>query len=381
MPQSSKEKKPTELNPRTTSYEFLGPIGALAMVTVLPLLVLFLATCCDATGYPSRDLFVDWKGYLQYKFSVEQLVSLFDKQVFMIYCGYVAALALFYIILPGDNVPGTVLRDGTRLKYKLNGSFGSNKLLALGGNTGNPIYDFMIGRELNPRIGSFDIKFFTELRPGLIGWLVINYCLAAKQYLDLGYITNTMILVQFFQTWYVIDSLWNEEAVLTTMDITTDGFGFMLAFGLYTWVPFTYTLQARYLVDFPRTVSWFEFGAILTLNFLGYYIFRGANSQKNEFRAYPNSPSSKKLKYIETKTGSRLIISGWWGMSRHINYLGDWLMALSWSLPCGFGSVIPYFYPIYFAILLLHRERRDDHKCRTKYGADWEKYCKINHSR
>lgn len=121
MPQSSKEKKPTELNPRTTSYEFLGPIGALGMVTILPLLVLFLATCCDATGYPSRDLFVDWKGYLQYKFSVEQLVSLFNKQVFMIYCGYVAALALFYIILPGDNVPGTVLRDGTRLKYKLNG--------------------------------------------------------------------------------------------------------------------------------------------------------------------------------------------------------------------------------------------------------------------
>lgn len=62
-------------------------------------------------------------------------------------------------------------------------------------------------------------------------------------------------------------------------------------------------------------------------------------------------------------------------MSRHINYLGDWLMALAWSLPCGFGSIIPYFYPIYFAILLIHRERRDDHKCRTKYGVDWEKYC------
>lgn len=82
------------------------------------------------------------------------------------------------------------------------------------------------------------------------------------------------------------------------------------------------------------------------------------------------------MKYIKTETGSKLIISGWWGMSRHINYLGDWLMALSWSLPCGFGSIIPYFYPVYFAILLLHRERRDDHKCRTKYGKDWEKYCK-----
>jgi hypothetical protein len=79
----------------------------------------------------------------------------------------------------------------------------------------------MIGRELNPRVGDFDIKFFTELRPGLIGWLVLNYCLAAKQYNDLGYLTNTMVLVQFFESWYVIDSLWNEEAVLTTMDITT----------------------------------------------------------------------------------------------------------------------------------------------------------------
>ncbi|KAG0746996.1 hypothetical protein G6F57_000432 [Rhizopus arrhizus] len=432
---TAKEKPTQELNPKTQHYEFLGPIGAFGMTFALPILVLFFASCCDSTGYPSQHLFADWKGYLQSKLTLDYLVSVFSLQDLLIYCGFVGMLALFYFILPGDNIPGTLLRDGTRLKYKMNGfssfhttlfvalyflkstglkpleyvydhyiglafasiifsyiisffvyfnSFGRNKLLALGGNSGNWLYDFMIGRELNPRIGSFDIKFFTELRPGLIGWLVINYCLAAKQYMDLGYITNSMILVQFFQSWYVIDSLWNEEAVLTTMDITTDGFGFMLAFGLYTWVPFTYTLQARYLVDFPRTISWFEFTAILFLNFLGYYIFRGANSQKNEFRANPNSPSSqskynkskKKLKYIKTETGSKLIISGWWGMSRHINYLGDWLMALSWSLPCGFGSIIPYFYPVYFAILLLHRERRDDHKCRTKYGKDWEKYCK-----
>lgn len=36
---------------------------------------------------------------------------------------------------------------------------------------GNPIYDFILGRELNPRIGSFDFKYFCELRPGLIGWV------------------------------------------------------------------------------------------------------------------------------------------------------------------------------------------------------------------
>lgn len=32
--------------------------------------------------------------------------------------------------------------------------------------TGYRIYDFFIGRELNPRIGSFDLKEFCELYPG-----------------------------------------------------------------------------------------------------------------------------------------------------------------------------------------------------------------------
>ena len=51
-----------------------------------------------------------------------------------------------------------------------------NKILAKGGNTGYAVYDFFIGRELNPRLfgGTLDLKEFCELRPGLIGWLVIN---------------------------------------------------------------------------------------------------------------------------------------------------------------------------------------------------------------
>ena len=39
----------------------------------------------------------------------------------------------------------------------------------------------------------------------------------------------------------------SESAILTTMDITTDGFGFMLTFGDLTWVPFIYSLQVALL--------------------------------------------------------------------------------------------------------------------------------------
>lgn len=63
-----------------------------------------------------------------------------------------------------------------------------------------------------------------------------------------------------------------------------------------------------------------------------------------------------------------------WGLSRHANYLGDLTMALAWCLACGFGHLVPYFYFIYFAPLLVDRERRDDRHCAKKYGADWDRY-------
>ena len=46
-----------------------------------------------------------------------------------------------------------------------------------------------------------------------------------------------------------------QEAVLTTMDIKHDGFGFMLAFGDLAWVPFTYSLQAQFLLYHPQPLE------------------------------------------------------------------------------------------------------------------------------
>lgn len=110
------------------------------------------------------------------------------------------------------------------------------------------------------------------------------------------------------------------------------------------------------------------------------------------------------LTFITTSTGRKLITSGWWGAARHINYLGDWLMSWSFCLPTlasgyvvrrsiltgesvvsqgsanefqGWAIPVTYFYMLYFAILLIHRERRDDENCHKKYGKDWEEYRKL----
>ncbi|KAL3763627.1 hypothetical protein ACHAW5_001049 [Stephanodiscus triporus] len=252
-------------------------------------------------------------------------------------------------------------------------------LLAAGGNSGNRVYDFFMGRELNPRSlgGTFDWKEFCELRPGLIGWAVLNMAMLAKQRDRLGYVTGSMVLVNVFQGAYVWDALYQERAILTTMDITTDGFGYMLVFGDLAWVPFTYSLQARYLVDHDPLLSLPALAGIVAVNVAGYLIFRGANGQKDAFRRDPNSVEVSHLTYLRTKRGTKLLTSGWWGLARKINYTGDWIMGLSWCMLCGFDSVVPYFYAIYFAILLVHRSVRDDRLCREKYGDDWDRYKSI----
>jgi len=42
----------------------------------------------------------------------------------------------------------------------------------------------------------------------------------------------------------------------------------------------------------------------------------------------------------------------------------------------GTTHLLPYFYPIYFFILLVHRQIRDEAYCKQKYGAAWDSYCK-----
>lgn len=300
--------------------------------------------------------------------------------------------------------------------------------LAEGGQSGNMLYDWYIGRELNPRVsipllGEIDIKEWCELRPGMMGWILMDCTFVAHQYKAYGFVTDSILLITISQTLYILDSYWMESAILTTMDITTDGFGFMLAFGDLVWVPFIYSLQARYLAVYPLSLGLYGIAGVLAPVAIGYYIFRSANNEKNRFRNNPKDPRIAHLKYIETKSGSKLLISGWWGTARHINYFGDWIQAWAYCLPTGiagylvqhssvapasgqsladgtfvfkgpsvhtevvqgaargYGMIFTYFYLIYFAILLIHRERRDEQKCIRKYGDDWKRYTDIVKSR
>nr|XP_020020518.1 delta(14)-sterol reductase isoform X3 [Castor canadensis] len=331
--------------------EFGGPLGAAVLLLLLPATVFHLLLVVRSG--PARLL-----GPPPYLPGLEELWS---PRALLLLLAWIGLQAALYLLPARKVAEGQELKDKSRLRYPING---------------NPIYDFFLGRELNPRICSFDFKYFCELRPGLIGWVLINLALLVQEAEQRGSPSLAMWLVNGFQLLYVGDALWNEEAILTTMDITHDGFGFMLAFGDLAWVPFTYSLQAQFLLYHPQPLGLPMALVICFINAAGYYIFRRANNQKNTFRKNPSDPSVAGLETIPTATGRQLLVSGWWGMVRHPNYLGDLIMALAWSLPCGVSHLLPYFYILYFTMLLVHREARDEQQCLQKYGRAWHEYCR-----
>ena len=84
---------------------------------------------------------------------------------------------------------------------------------------GSALYNFFVGRELNPRIGSVDLKFVSS-RPGLIGWIMLNFIFVAKSFVENGGKPDpALLVVTGFQTYYVAEAFWCEVNVLSIFSV------------------------------------------------------------------------------------------------------------------------------------------------------------------
>lgn len=226
------------------------------------------------------------------------------------------------------------------------------------------------GRQLNPTWFGVDLKLFSY-RPSLIALALFNVSFAVVQYDTHGAFTLQMILYQAFTLLYVLNYFQFEYGMIYTWDIVSERFGWMLAWGDYVLVPFFYCLAGWWLVDTTDSFPALAGAALCLLFVTGFCLFRGANEQKHRFKQ--NAETSIWGRPAESLDG-RLLVSGFWGVGRHLNYSGEICVYFAFALTTAFSSWIPFALPVWLTALLWHRSRRDDRRCRTKYGDLWERY-------
>lgn len=350
-----------------------------------------------------------------------------------VYAGFIVALFLLSVVLPGRKVLGQPLPGGGRQTYVMNGMalfvathmflFVGGKLFGLsltpllrefwsllvaanlitvvwmawmyrrgmrnlvasaraGDQTSEedhettkrgPLARLWYGVELNPTLFGVDLKVFAY-QPSLIGLGVLNAAFAWAQVEQLGSITPQMLAYQCFWWAYLFTHYWQEDNVLSMWDVIAEKFGFMLLWGDLVLVPFFYCIAGWWLLANPTPMPLLAVLAIAALHGLGLWIFRESNAQKNRFKKDRNAIIWGKPAQT---LGGRLLISGWWGIGRKINYSGEIMVYTSFALTTGFGSLIPYVLPLWLCVLLPHRAWRDEQRCQAKYGELWAEYAKI----
>ena len=356
-----------------------------------------------------------------------------------IYSGFLVLQALFAAFLPGVKIKGLPIpsQNNARLEYRCNGiwawyitlilllmlnftgwfplsqivdDFGPLMTVAmLSGDivalfiywsakatknthrmSGNFFYDYFMGAWLNPRLGAVDLKMWAEIRIAWILLFILTLSAAFYQYKTYGTVSTPMIFMVLAHGLYTNACMKGEECIPTTWDIFYEKWGWMLIFWNLGGVFFVYCFNAMYLAHQPPFEHSLPYTILCFALLLGaYYVWDTSQSQRNRFRmqqrgtyvsrkTFPQLPwgTLKNPEYLETSHGSLLLVDGWWRYARKIHYSADVVMALSWGLICGFNHFLPYFYVVFFVIMIAHRTRRDLMRCKRKYGEDWDRYCK-----
>ncbi len=233
------------------------------------------------------------------------------------------------------------------------------------------IKDLWFGAELNPTLLGVDLKVFAY-QPSLIGLWLLNLSFAYAQYEAQGSLTPQMIAYQAFWWLYLTTHYWYERGVLSMWDVIAENFGFMLVWGDLVLVPFFYSIAGWWLLEArPRPAT--SMIALALVHVLGLWIFRESNAQKDRFK---RDRSARIWGRPAETLGGRLLVSGWWGIGRKLNYTGEIMVYCSFALTTGFESVVPYLLPLWLCCLLPHRAWRDEQRCKSKYGELWNEYTK-----
>jgi delta14-sterol reductase len=240
--------------------------------------------------------------------------------------------------------------------------------------------DLYLGRLENPQWGGgrIDAKMYLYLVGAIMLELNVLSFAAHHHRVHAADPSPGVVVYATLFSFFIAEYLNFERVHLYTYDFLAERVGFKLGWGCLVFYPFFYVVGLWWVAERPNphTPTWALAGSA-ALFVCGWMLSRGANLQKFLFKTRPDAAL---FGFIRPETigdeRRQLLCSGFWRVSRHVNYLGEILMALGLALSLGWpGALGPWLYPLYYLVLLLPRQIDDDRRCAVKYGALWQRYC------
>lgn len=241
------------------------------------------------------------------------------------------------------------------------------------------IADLFLGRLWNPRWlgGRVDAKMWLYMVGAtMLGLNLYSFAAHHLMAFTKDPSPGVLLYVALF-SFFLCEYLFFERVHLYTYDLFAERVGFKLGWGCLVFYPYFYAvgLWATAGLPNPHTPVAILIGAAI-LFFAGWSLARGANMQKYVFK---RDPDAKFLGLIAPEAlvegDNRLLVSGFWGAARHVNYLGEVLMATGLTFSLGYPERIgPWLYPLFYVALLIPRQIDDDRRCAAKYGPLWSAY-------
>ncbi|WP_420626498.1 ergosterol biosynthesis protein [Candidatus Poriferisodalis sp.] len=336
-----------------------------------------------------------------------------------------AAFFVLQMVLPGRHVPGYVVDRETGLpcSYRLNGLlvfvvaqvlwwfeltgmprdwFYRSSLYAVVGGTvlaliltliavfsqppgevKNKFLACWFGRaqEMQFFNDRFDLKMYFYVVGGTM--LSLNaFSGAVWHYGNVEDLNPGVFVFAAFFTFYVFDYFVFERVQLYTYDVIYERLGFKMFWGgliVYGWIFIIPMWGMAAHPDPGHGAGWRYLWLIGTpaLFAIGWCITRGANMQKYTFKRWPERKFLGIFEPEVIEAGERKILcSGFWGVARHFNYMGEGFFGLSIALVWGhFGNLWAWIYFAYVVALFTYRQIDDDKRCAEKYGpGKWAEY-------
>lgn len=233
---------------------------------------------------------------------------------------------------------------------------------------------FYKGTDVMNTVVNFDLKHFTYVNIGLVGWAILDLLMLLNSIHE-GKIYNPAVFLAVSQIMYIAATVYAESILLEKPYMDMEKFGYNWLQKVVIFLPFLSSL-----VTYSAVVNEFDISpAVLLCNtvffLFGFVVHTSSLQQMQRFLKDPKKATEMdalpgKVAGIPNK---KFLVSGYWSFVHRPDLLGLLIMWTSWAIAGGLNALSLIVFGCWLFKLMSWAKLSDEYN-RVRFPKGWEDY-------